>query len=108
MRAQAAWPAALVRRTHGDEWLMPVGLSLLAATVLAVGLLYLRMASTVATGGYDVLRLEGERQRWEVANQQLRYQVMELSSLARVEREASQTLKMTPPKATVYLRARTR
>lgn len=108
MRAQAARPAVLVRRARGDEWLMPVGLSLLAATLLAVGLLYLRMASAVATGGYDVLRLDGERQRWEVANQQLRYRVMELSSLARVETEASETLNMTPPKATVYLRARAR
>lgn len=101
-------PAIVARRTRGDEWLLPTGLSLLALALLAVGLLYLRMASAVATGGYDVLRLEGERQRWEVANKQLQYRVMELSSLARVEREASQTLKMAPPEETLYVRARGR
>jgi len=108
VRAQAVRSGALVRRARGDEWLMPAGLSLLATALLAVGLLYLRMASAVATGGYDLLRLEGERQRWEVANRQLQYRVMELSSLARVERDAGETLKMASPKETLYVRARGR
>jgi cell division protein FtsL len=84
------------------------GLALLAAAVLVVGLLYLRLASSVATGGYDVLKLENERSRLQIANQQLTYRVTELSSLARVEREARETLEMAPAEEILYLRARGR
>lgn len=97
-----------IRRARGDDWLASATLALLAMLVLAVGFVYLRQASAVATGGYDVLRLEAERTRWEIANSQLRYNLADLSSQARVEREARDALKMVAPKQTLYLRAPSR
>ena len=109
MRAQAIPVRATVqRRPRGDEWFLAAGLAMLAVAVLAVGLLYLRLASSVATGGYDVLKLENERSRWQIANQQLSYKAAQLSSLVRVEQVARETLKMAPTKETLYLRARVR
>ncbi|MHB1130793.1 MAG: hypothetical protein ACYC4L_00190 [Chloroflexota bacterium] len=93
-----------VRRARSDDWLASLTLALLAVLVLAIGFLYLRQASAVATGGYDILRQEAERTRLEIANSQLSYKLVELSSMARLEREARDTLKMAPPKETLHLR----
>lgn len=108
MRTQALPPRTVVRRRTTDAWVAPAGLLLLALAVLAAGLLYLRQASVVATGGYDLLRLEAERTHLEIRNRQLAYKVAELSSLVRVETEALETLGMRPPEQTVYLRAKAR
>jgi cell division protein FtsL len=93
-------------RRSADAWLASAGLFVLALALLVVGLLYLRQASAIATGGYDVLRLEAERTRWEIANRQLTFQVSELSSLARVETQARERLQMAAPKDVVFLKAR--
>lgn len=107
MKAQAVRtsPATSARR-GADAWLASAGLFALTLALLVAGLLYLRLASAIATGGYDVLRLEAERDRLEIANRQLEYQVFELSSLARVESQARERLKMTAPKNIVFLKAR--
>ncbi len=108
MRTQTLPSRTAMRTRTTDAWVAPAGLVLLALAVLVVGLLYLRQASAVATGGYDLLRLEAERTRWEVRNRQLAYRVAELSALARVDTEARETLGMQPPAQTVYLRAKAR
>ena len=106
MRAQAVRPGLPARHRAAGAWSAPTALVLLALALLAAGLLYVRQASAVGTGGYDVLRLEAERVRWEIKNQQLRYRAAELSSLARVDEIARDRLHMGPPGAVVYLEAR--
>ncbi|MDA8218140.1 MAG: hypothetical protein M0Z94_11045 [Dehalococcoidales bacterium] len=81
-----------------------MSLLILALALLVAGLLYLKMAAGVATGGYDALGLEAERDRWEIKNQQLSYQVMELSAMARVEQTARESLEMGPPTDFIYVR----
>jgi len=75
--------------------------ALLLVTFLS--LLYLSQASTVATTGYDVKRLEEEKAQWEIRNEQLRFKVAELKSLDRIEREAGSRLKMAPPSKLMFL-----
>lgn len=81
-------------------------LFVVAVALLGAGLVYLGQASAIATGGYDVLRLEAERGRLIVANRQLSYKLAELSALTRVEAEARERLEMTPPESLVFLKAR--
>lgn len=107
MRAQAIRPALpLHHRRSGDTWFPPAALLVLAMVLLGAGLLYLSQASSVATGGYDLLRLEAERTRWEIANSQIRYRVAELSSISRVASEARERLEMGPPVEVLYLEVR--
>jgi len=94
------------RRSGEDLWAAPAALVLLAVALLAVGFLYLRQTSIIATGGYDLARLEAEQSRWEIKNRQLSYQVSELSSMQRVDKEARERLEMTAPQDLVFLKAR--
>ncbi|MCL5958866.1 MAG: hypothetical protein M1358_06025 [Chloroflexi bacterium] len=77
------------------------GSALLLATFMS--LLYLNQASTVATTGYDIKKLEEDKARWEMRNEQLRLTLEQLRSLDRVEREASSRLKMGPPTKVLFL-----
>lgn len=106
MRVQVLPGAAQVgRRQRTDTLALPALLFLGIVALLAAGLLYLSQASSVATGGYDLLSLQAERDRWRVKNQQLTYAIAELSSLARAEEVARETLGMDTPEKTLYLKA---
>ncbi len=88
-----AWPT---RQT------LPRRLLLLGLAAAALSLLYLTLASRVATTGYDLQALTDEVQRWEARNQQLRQQITHLQSLERVEREAKTRLHMGPPAQVLF------
>lgn len=105
VRASGASASSHARQA-ADAWIASGGLFILAVALLVAGLLYLRQASAIATGGYDILQLEAERSRLEIANRQLSYQVAELSSLSRIEAEASGRLKLSQPKDPVFVKAR--
>jgi hypothetical protein len=67
-----------------------LGLTLLFATV-AVSL-YLVQISTMATAGYELQRLETERDAWQARNEQLEYELAKRRSLAWVEAQATERL----------------
>jgi cell division protein FtsB len=67
-----------------------LGLTLLFATV-AVSL-YLVQISTMANAGYELQRLETERDAWLARNEQLEYELAKRRSLAWVEAQATERL----------------
>jgi cell division protein FtsB len=69
-----------------------VGLAILFAT--AAVSMYLVQVSSVATAGYELQRLEQERDGWIAKNQQLQFQLAERRSLTWVESQAAQRLGM--------------
>ncbi len=74
--------------------------------VLAGGLaslLYIAQTSGVATTGYDLQSLEGQRQLWLARNEQARARVAVLESLDRVETEAMTRLQMVAPKGIIFV-----
>lgn len=77
------------------------GAALLLATLLS--LLYLTQASTVATIGYDIKRLEQDEAQLEIRNEQLRFTIAQLQSLDRVEKEAAARLRMGPPAKLLFV-----
>lgn len=79
------------------------GAGLLLAALLS--LLYLNQASTVATTGYDIKRLEEEKVQLQIRNEQLRLKVGQLRSLERIEKEAAARLKMGPPEKLIFVTA---
>jgi hypothetical protein len=101
--AHGSAPAA--RRSQATAWLAPSLLLALSFALLLAGLVYLSQASSVATGGYDLLRLQAERDRWRIRNEQLSYTIVELSSLARVEKDARDHLQLVRPEQLLYLKA---
>lgn len=82
------------------HWLPTV---LVAACALALA--YLTQTSGVATTGYDIQRLNAERQEWTLRNEQLRLELSKLGSLAWVEAEATTRLGMERAASPVYLPA---
>ena len=92
-------------RIRASAWLPTVLLA-----VCAVALVYLVQTSGVATTGYDIQRLQAERQEWQLRNEQLRLELSKLQSLTWVESEAVGRLGMLPPDADklVYLRVQRR
>jgi cell division protein FtsL len=79
---------------------------LLPLTLVLVGFIsfvVLVQTSGVATNGYDVLRLEKERDDWRQQNYQLEAEASALASLNRVEDVARNKLKMEPPKKVVFV-----
>jgi hypothetical protein len=74
-----------------------LALSWIATAVLfvtaAVGL-YLIQVSSLATGGYELQRLQTERDGWVARNQQLEFELAKRRSLPWVEAEAAQRLGM--------------
>jgi hypothetical protein len=85
-----------------------VGLGWIAVALLlftfAVSL-YLIQVSTVATSGYELQRLESERDGWRARNEQLDFELAKRRSLPWVEAQAVQRLGLTRTEAPVYLPA---
>ena len=75
------------------------------ASVLAgiASLFYLTQTSEVATTGYSIQELQVEESRWELRNEQLSLELDKARSLASVEAEATNRLKMVRPKDVIYL-----
>lgn len=95
-----AMPSRRIERRELKRWATVfVGISLLAL----LSLLYLSQASAVATTGYDIKRLESEKKQWQAKNEQLRFQVSQLMSLDRIEREASARLGMGKPQQVAFV-----
>jgi hypothetical protein len=88
-------------RLWASAWLPSI---LLAACVVA--LMYLLQTSGVATAGYDIQRLEGERDDWELRNEQLQLELAKRQSLTWIESEATGRLGMVraEPTALTYLK----
>jgi hypothetical protein len=90
----------LLGRLWASAWLPSI---LLAGCVVA--LMYLLQTSGVATTGYDIQRLEGERDDWELRNEQLHLELAKRQSLTWIESEATGRLGMVraEPTALTYL-----
>ncbi len=65
--------------------------------------LYLVQVSSVAMAGYDLERLEEERQTWLSRNQQLEVELAKRRSLAWTELQATQQLGMTRSERPTFL-----
>jgi len=108
--ARTARPAALewqearlpvLGRLLATAWLPSV---LLAGCLVA--LMYLLQTSGVATVGYDIQRLQVERDDWQLRNEQLRLELAKRRSLTWIESEAVGRLGMVraEPTALAYLK----
>lgn len=95
-----AIPSRRVDRMHARRW----GVAFAALALLALlSLLYLRQASAVASAGYDIRQLEEQKKLWQAKNEQLSFQIAQLRSLSRVERDAAARLGMGRPETVVYV-----
>ena len=86
----------------------PRGLALvIAALALAalVSLLYLNQTSELAATTYDIADLQSQQARWELRNEQLRFEIARAQSLDRIDREATIRLKLGPPRRTIFVQA---
>ena len=108
-RAPKAAPAALewreaslplLGRLWATAWLPSI---LLAACLVA--LVYLLQTSGVATTGYDIQRLQSERDDWQLRNEQLELELAKRRSLTWIESEATGRLGMVraEPTALAYV-----
>jgi cell division protein FtsL len=79
-------------------------LVLIAGCVVAV--MYLQQTSRVATVGYDIQRLQVERDDWQLKNEQLRLELAKRQSLTWIEAQATGRLGMVraEPTALAYLK----
>jgi len=91
----------LLGRLWATAWLPSI---LLAGCLVA--LMYLVQTSGVATTGYDIQRLQTERDDWQLRNEQLRLEVAKRRSLTWIESEATARLGMVraEPTALTYLK----
>ncbi|HEY7062145.1 MAG TPA: hypothetical protein VII06_11745 [Chloroflexota bacterium] len=74
--------------------------------ILGMGLaclLYSMQLGSVATSGYDLQRLQGERDEWRQRNEQLELELAKVQSLAWIEVEAVQRLGMQKATHVTYL-----
>lgn len=85
----------LLGRLWATAWLP----SVLVAGCL-VALMYLLQTSGVATTGYDIQRLQTERDDWQLRNEQLRLELAKRRSLTWIEAEATTRLGMIRPEPT--------
>src|SRR5579859_2477149 len=110
-RAFGAAPAALewrevrvpvLGRLWATAWLPSI---LLAACLVA--LVYLLQTSGVATTGYDIQRLQAERDDWQLRNEQLQLELAKRQSLTWIESEETGRLGMVraEPTALTYVKA---
>jgi hypothetical protein len=108
--ARKARPAALewqdarlpiLGRLWATAWLPSV---LLAACLVA--LMYLLQTSGIATTGYDIQRLQTERDDWQLRNEQLQLELAKRQSLTWIESEATGRLGMVraEPTALTYVK----
>lgn len=85
----------LLGRIWATAWLPSI---LLAGCLVA--LMYLLQTSGVATAGYDIQRLQVERDDWQLRNEQLQLELAKRRSLTWVEAEAVGRLGMVRPQPT--------
>jgi len=79
--------------------------SILVAACL-VALMYLVQTSGIATTGYDIQRLQNERDDWQLRNEQLEFELTKRQSLTWIESEATGRLGMVraEPTALTYVK----
>ncbi len=85
---------------------LPTLLSVAGAVVSLVTLLLLVQTSGITTTGYDVRRLEQERDDWQQVNYQLEAEIARFQSLDRIEKEAKGRLQMAPATDYVFVTVR--
>ena len=78
-------------------------LLLVFAALALLGLLQVSQIGDATSTGYNIRRLERERQDWDAQVRQLEAEVASLTSLDRVEREARNRLGLVPARARIYL-----
>lgn len=105
MPAALEWQDArlpIVGRLWARAWLPAI---LLAGCLVA--LMYLLQTSGVATTGYDIQRLQAERDDWQLRNEQLQLELDKRRSLTWIESEATARLGMVraDPTALIYVKA---
>jgi cell division protein FtsL len=73
---------------------------------LLVALMYLVQTSGIATTGYDIQRLQADRDDWQLRNEQLQLEVAKRQSLTWIESEATSRLGMVraEPTAITYVK----
>ncbi|MBI4494019.1 MAG: hypothetical protein HY690_14615 [Chloroflexi bacterium] len=79
-------------------------MSLLALLAGLVCLIYLIAISSVLGAGYDLQRLERERDEWRARNEQLELELAKARSLTWVESQATTRLGMVKSEALTYVR----
>ena len=91
----------IVGRLSARLWLPTI---LVAA--LLVALMYLLQTSGIATTGYDIQRLQAERDDWQLRNEQLQLELSKRQSLTWIESEATGRLGMVraDPTTVVYVK----
>ena len=92
------------RGAGGNGARTPVLLIGLVILVGLIGLLYVSQSSAVATIGYDLRRLELERDREIARNEQLLLEIGQLESLPRLE-EAANRRGLVPPDRVIFVTA---
>ncbi|MCL4458321.1 MAG: hypothetical protein M1136_08410 [Chloroflexi bacterium] len=93
----------MARRSARGRLLSPSLFVLVLVLGGLIGLLYLTQTSGIATTGYDIKRLEVEREQWLAQNEQLRLQIAELQSIKHIEQAARLRLHMQPPKEILFV-----
>ncbi len=73
------------------------------ATLVLASLWQVLQTSDATTTGFEIQRLERQREALQAEVHSLEADVAELSSLARIDREARERLGLVPPARTVYL-----
>jgi hypothetical protein len=91
----------VIGRLWAGAWL-----PLVLVAGLFVALMYLLQTSGVATTGYDIQRLQAERDDWQLRNEQLQLELAKRRSLTWIESEATGRLGMVPaqPTALTYVK----
>ena len=83
----------------GRVW-AKVGPPLLLVAACLVLLMYLLQTSGIATTGYDIQRLQVERDDWQLRNEQLQFELGKRRSLTWIEAYATEQLGMVRPEPT--------
>ncbi|MBI4320468.1 MAG: hypothetical protein HY675_18420 [Chloroflexi bacterium] len=91
------------RRAQGRALNLSILFVVALLLVAVFSLLYLTQASWVATTGYEIKRLEDQKNQWGIKNAQLRLKLAELQSLDRIEREGRGRLKMDVPAKVIFV-----
>ena len=91
----------ILGRLWATAWLPSI---LLAGCLVA--LMYLLQTSGVATTGYDIQRLQAERDDWQLRNEQLQLELAKRQSLTWIESEATGRMGMVraEPTALTYVK----
>lgn len=108
--AQAASQTLPLRRDQRalalglGTWQTAGWLPLLALLAGLVCLIYLIATSSVLSVGYDIQRLERERDDWRARNEQLQLELAKGRSLAWIQAQATTRLEMVKPETLTYVR----